>query len=89
MKLSKVFIILMLIIICSTGCGANEVKEINYNVQMVPNDDFRVTVNHFFQNFDDIRSWKDYSTEAFIKRVYSWCTDDYTEEATIDEMVDI
>ncbi|WP_337100116.1 hypothetical protein [Paenibacillus sp. YIM B09110] len=89
MKLSKAFIILILIIICSTGCGTKEIIEVNYNVQKVPNENFKDTVNNYFQNFDDIRGWKDYSTETFVNRAYSWCTGDYTGEATMDEMVEI
>lgn len=89
MKPRKVIIILILIIICITGCGAKEIIGVNYEIQKVPNEEFRITVNNYFQNFNDINKWKDYSTESFVKKAYSWCTGDYTDEVTMDEMVEI
>ncbi|WP_340401028.1 hypothetical protein [Paenibacillus sp. FSL H8-0079] len=89
MKYTKACLIVILIILCSTGCGTREMIEINYNVQEIPNHDFMLTVNNYFQHFDDIRRWKDYTTETYVKSVYAWCTGDYTEEATVDEMVKV
>ncbi|RXZ81951.1 hypothetical protein EBB07_13195 [Paenibacillaceae bacterium] len=89
MKYKRVIIFLIFVIICITGCETTKIIEVSYNVKEIPNENFRVTINNYFKNFDDIRRWKEYSTETFIKRAYSWCTGDYSEDATIDEMIEI
>lgn len=73
----------------STGCGKDERIEVKYNIEEVPGGNFLVTVNNYFHNFDDIRSWRKYATDSYVKRVYSWCTGDYSEEKTLEEMVKI
>lgn len=88
MKYTSIFIFIFFIII-STGCGTEEIIEVKYNIEKVPGGNFQVTVNNYFRNFDDIRSWRKYSTDSYVKTVYSWCTGDSTEEKTIDEMVEI
>ncbi|GAA0133950.1 hypothetical protein YSY43_07900 [Paenibacillus sp. YSY-4.3] len=86
MNFKSIFIFLILIMI-SAGCGKGQFVEVKYSIEKVPGGNFTETVNGYFHNFDDIRSWRKYATDSYVKSVYSWCTGDYSEEETINEMV--
>ncbi|WP_196427033.1 hypothetical protein [Paenibacillus woosongensis] len=73
----------------STGCGKEKFIEVKYSIEKLPGGNFTETVNGYFRNFDDIRRWRKYATDSYVKSVYSWCTGDYSEEATMDEMVKV
>lgn len=88
MNFKSIFIILILIMI-STGCGKGQFIEVKYSIEKMPGGNFQETVNGYFHNFDDIRKWRIYATDSYVKRVYSWCTGDYSEEETKNEMVKI
>ncbi|MGG4554584.1 hypothetical protein [Paenibacillus humicus] len=88
MNFKSIFIFLILIMI-STGCGKGQFIEVKYSIEKMPGGNFQETVNGYFHNFDDIRKWRIYATDSYVKRVYSWCTGDYSEEETINEMVKI
>lgn len=87
MKYTRILFFLIILIFSCTACGTIKAIQVNYNIQNLPDEKVSRTINNYFHNFNDIRKWKDYATDSFIMRAYSWCTGDYTEQATIDEMV--
>jgi hypothetical protein len=48
--------------------------------------DIRYAINNYFNNFDDINKWSEFSTEDFVRRAYFWCSGDNTNTKSLDEM---
>ncbi|MHA7966785.1 hypothetical protein ACX93W_21980 [Paenibacillus sp. CAU 1782] len=88
MKIKSMFIFMFMLVIIA-GCTQQKTVEVTYHIESTPGGNFQATVNDYFRNFDNIRYWRQYATDSFIKKVYAWCTEDYSEEKTLDEMVDI
>jgi hypothetical protein len=82
----KYYLILLPLIFLISACSS-EAVDIKYKVTKTEAIELEETINNYFLNFNDIRHWNPYSTEDFVKRAYSWCTGDYSEEKSLEEMI--
>lgn len=86
-------IIVSAIWLISAGCGAGAGGEagrgaaVSYRSTNAVEAELQETIASYFRHFDDIRRWRAYSTEDFVKRVYFWCTGDASEQKSVEEMV--
>lgn len=89
----KHIMILIFFILCITlgGCVSKEATSVfvNFQVDQPSDTDLEETISNYFKNFDDVRKWRNYSTDEFIKRAYAWCSSDYSEEKSLEEMIEI
>lgn len=84
LKIIKLFLLLLIVLISACSQETDQIRGKDTN-----DEELNKTIVRYFQNFDDINKWSEYATDDFVKRVYSWCSGDYSEEKTIDEMKDI
>jgi hypothetical protein len=86
MKLKLGMFIIMAIIVMS-ACSDHEI--IQKNTKASGNPELDNTITSYFMNFNDIQNFSQYATDDFIKRVYAWCSGDYSDEKSLNEMKEI
>lgn len=85
----RILLLLAAIWLAASGCGveANNEITVSYRSATAPAAELQDTLANYFLHFDDIRNWRNYATDDFIKRAYLWCTGDDSQQASLEDMV--
>lgn len=86
MKHIKFTFIVMIFSLIISSCGSSEGK---YKGAEFENEELKDVIIKYFDNFDNIYEFQKYTTYEFIEKVYSWCSGDYSNEKTKEEMMQI
>lgn len=84
----KQYLCLILLVSFLAGCSSTETAA----VQSAPQSDnakLKEVIANYFEAFEDIKVWRKYATDEFIRKSYFWCTGDSSNERSIEEMVQI
>lgn len=84
----KLHLCLVLLISLLVGCSSTEKAAVPSAAQS-EEASLEQVIADYFAAFEDIRVWRTYATDEFIRRSYVWCTGDSSNERSIDEMVHI
>ncbi|WP_172194244.1 hypothetical protein [Saccharibacillus qingshengii] len=79
---------LLLLFSLLVGCASKETAAVP-NAPQSEDAKLQEVIADYFEAFEDIRVWRKYATDEFIRRSYVWCTGDSSNERSINEMVHI
>lgn len=82
MKKPLTFILLLLF---SFLCSCTSTTQMD-NGKIPEDPKVKHVIENYFMNFNDIHEWSKYSTDEFVKKVYTWCIGEPSNEISIEEM---
>lgn len=87
MKLRLLVSVILLILLCACGNTVTSPEMKHGKDTGIP--ELNTVIKNYFDNFNDINKFSQYTTDEFINRVYSWCSGDTSESKSLEEMKSI